>query len=212
MKKSELRQIIKEELLSEVESSKLNWYWEDIFSGLIEKGVDQKLLYSLNKKYGSFVEQSFKKNIPSDKVVSALAKKLGVKENNLREATNKIAKSFKVNGQQYFVSKVEDDRYVHVYDTKKNTKTFDLKWLVKNGVDIFEKPKEKIKKVGWNDRMYQKWIKDSASGGGANHAHDMAQNAKYEPGLIQYVAKQIRKMGGDERPLERIQWDIENYA
>jgi hypothetical protein len=37
----------------------------------------------------------------------------------------------------------------------------------------------------------------------------MAQNAKNERGLIDYVKKQIRSNGGDESPLERIQWDIE---
>lgn len=61
----------------------------------------------------------------------------------------------------------------------------------------------------WNDREYKKWIKDMASNGGKNHAYDMAQNAKHEPGLIQYVQKQIKRNYGDETPLERIQWDIE---
>lgn len=69
--------------------------------------------------------------------------------------------------------------------------------------------KTPVKKINWNDRMYQKWIKDMASGGGARHAFDMAQNAKHEPGLIDFVK---RKKTNGESPLERIQWDIENYA
>jgi len=71
------------------------------------------------------------------------------------------------------------------------------------------KPTVKPKKVTWNDRSYQKWIKDMASGGGANHSYDMAQNAKQEPGLLDFVK---RKKTNGESPLERIQWDIENYA
>ena len=62
----------------------------------------------------------------------------------------------------------------------------------------------------WNDREYKKWIKDQQGNGGRNHSHDMAQNAKHEKGLLQYVQKQIRKYGDDESPLERIQWDIES--
>lgn len=69
-----------------------------------------------------------------------------------------------------------------------------------------------VKKFGtksWNDRTYNKWIKDVASNGGKNHSYDMAQNAKYEQGLLQFVKKQIKIDYGDETPLERIQWDIE---
>lgn len=70
--------------------------------------------------------------------------------------------------------------------------------------------KKKYGNKSWNDRSYRKWIKDQQGNGGRNHSHDMAQNAKHEKGLIQYVQKQIRKNYGDESPLERIQWDIES--
>ena len=50
-----------------------------------------------------------------------------------------------------------------------------------------------------------------ASGGGAEHAYDMAQNAKNEPGLIDWVKKN-RIDFGDVTPLERIQYDIEAMA
>jgi hypothetical protein len=36
----------------------------------------------------------------------------------------------------------------------------------------------------------------------------MAQNAKNEPGLIDWVKKSFR----GEDPLQRVQWDIEGYA
>jgi len=39
----------------------------------------------------------------------------------------------------------------------------------------------------------------------------MAKNALREPKLINYVKKMIQNHGENESPLERIQWDIENY-
>ena len=66
-------------------------------------------------------------------------------------------------------------------------------------------------KVSWNEKKYDQWIEDVASGGGADHAYDMAQNAKMEPGLINWVKK--NRLGfGDVTPLERIQYDIEAMA
>lgn len=67
-------------------------------------------------------------------------------------------------------------------------------------------------KVKWNARKYDAWIKSVASNGGAEHAFDMAQNAKMEPGLIDYVRATSRKNFRDEDPMERIQWDIEAHA
>ena len=63
----------------------------------------------------------------------------------------------------------------------------------------------------WTDRKYEQWIEDVASGGGAEFAYDMAQNAKMEAGLIDWVKKN-RLDFGDVTPLERIQYDIEALA
>ena len=68
--------------------------------------------------------------------------------------------------------------------------------------------KKAVKKVKWNQKKYDQWLEDSASNGGADNAFDMAQNAKNEIGLIDWVKKEFR---GDD-PLQRIQWDIEGYA
>lgn len=67
---------------------------------------------------------------------------------------------------------------------------------------------KKIKRKSWNRRSYDKWIRAVASEGGAENAFDMAQNAKFEPGLIEWV----RKNNPGEDPLNIIQWDIESYA
>jgi len=127
-----------------------------------------------------------------------------------------VNRQFVVNGKKYYVTHTEDDRFLHVIDDRKNRKTFDYKWLKKQGIDIDAKkvpkaPKPK-KTSTWNAKTYQRWIKDMSGDGGARHAADMAQNAKYERGLLDYVKKKIKKDWGDETPLERIQWDIEAHA
>ena len=60
----------------------------------------------------------------------------------------------------------------------------------------------------WTQKKYDKWLETVASNGGAENAFDMAKNAEFEPGLIDWVRKQFR---GDD-PLQRIQWDIEGFA
>ena len=67
--------------------------------------------------------------------------------------------------------------------------------------------KKAVKKVRWTQKKYDQWLEDMASNGGARNAFDMAQNAKNEPGLIDWVKKNFR---GD-KPLQRIQWDIEGF-
>ena len=69
---------------------------------------------------------------------------------------------------------------------------------------------KKVKKVNWNQRKYDKWISDLTydnDGGGqdSSYGFEMAQNAKFEPGLIAFVKRSNR----GEDPLQRIQWDIE---
>ena len=81
----------------------------------------------------------------------------------------------------------------------------------KKEADKVAKAEAKAKKKlgGWTKGKYNKWIRDNASNGGRDNSHDMAQNAKHEKGLIDFVKLQIKRNYGDETPLERIQWDIE---
>ena len=60
----------------------------------------------------------------------------------------------------------------------------------------------------WTQKKYDQWLDTVASNGGAENAFDMAKNAEFEPGLIDWVKKNFR---GDD-PLQRIQWDIEALA
>ena len=63
-------------------------------------------------------------------------------------------------------------------------------------------------KVSWNEKKYDQWLEDVASNDGWKNASDMAQNAKNEPGLIDWVKKNNR----GEDAMQRIQWDIEAFA
>jgi len=70
--------------------------------------------------------------------------------------------------------------------------------------------KKNIKKVKWNSKEYNKWLKTMATdndgvGQDSSYGFEMAQNAEFEPGLIDWVKKSFR----GEDPLQRIQWDIE---
>lgn len=68
---------------------------------------------------------------------------------------------------------------------------------------------KKPKPVKWNQKKYDQWIEDMASGDGWKHSHDMAQNATLEKGLVDWVKK--NRTDGED-PLERIQWDIESQG
>ena len=68
--------------------------------------------------------------------------------------------------------------------------------------------KKAVAKVKWNRKKYDQWIEDVASNDGWKHAYDMAQNAKHEPGLLQWAKKEFR----GEDPMLRIQYDIEAFA
>ena len=68
--------------------------------------------------------------------------------------------------------------------------------------------KKVVKAVKWNQKKYDQWVEDVASNDGWKNAFDMAQNAKNEPGLLQWAKKEFR----GEDVMQRIQWDIEAYA
>jgi len=78
-------------------------------------------------------------------------------------------------------------------------------------LDAMKKEAEKNRKKAmkrWSQKKYEKWLEEVASNGGAENAFDMAKNAEFEPGLIDWVEKEFP----DNDPMQRIQWDIEAYA
>jgi hypothetical protein len=113
-------------------------------------------------------------------------------------------------GKDYYIEEVEPHHGFDVYisgDKKFMSTKVKATPPDKNAIEKFKK----IRGGGsssWNQTSYNKWIKSMADNS-YGESFEMAQNARYEPGLIDYVSKQIYKNGGDEKPLERIQWDIE---
>ena len=78
-------------------------------------------------------------------------------------------------------------------------------------LDALKKEAEKNKKKAmkrWNDNKYDQWLEDVASNDGWKNAYDMARNAEFEPGLIDWVKKEYP----GEDVYQRIQWDIEAFA
>lgn len=78
-------------------------------------------------------------------------------------------------------------------------------------LDAMKKEAEKNRKKAmkrWNTKSYEKWLEDVASNGGAENAFDMARNAEFEPGLIDWIKKEFPM----DEPMQRLQWDIEAFA
>jgi len=76
-------------------------------------------------------------------------------------------------------------------------------------------PRKKYPAPIWNKAKYNKWVKEMSWYEGdevpGDYGYEMAQNAIFVGGLIDYVRNIIKREGGYEHPLERIQWDIEAY-
>ena len=78
-------------------------------------------------------------------------------------------------------------------------------------LDALKKEAEKDRKKAmrrWNQKKYDQWLEDVASNGGWENAFDMAQNAEFEPGLVDWVKKE----NPYDDAFQRIQWDIEAFA
>ena len=78
-------------------------------------------------------------------------------------------------------------------------------------LDAMKKEAEKNRKKAmkrWNQKKYDKWLEDVAANDGWKNAFDMAQNAEFEPGLVDWVKKE----NPYDDAFQRIQWDIEAFA
>jgi hypothetical protein len=78
-------------------------------------------------------------------------------------------------------------------------------------LDAMKKEAEKNRKKAmkrWNQKKYDQWLEDVAANDGWKNAYDMAQNAEFEPGLVDWIEKEFPY----DDPMQRIQWDIEAFA
>lgn len=88
--------------------------------------------------------------------------------------------------------------------------------LARSKKESIERRKQQLKekrKNAWDTKKYQKYLEMFLPQDGEevedDYARDMAENAQYEDGLIDFVKRKIEREGGREKPLQRIQWDIE---
>lgn len=202
---------------------------QSYYTKLIKSGiVDEKKALDLYKKLYTEMKKSELKNIVTE-IYKELTESLGINpllidlhfakdQNEYNSISKNIqrATGWDKSDISYMLSKLRKDIGYGGPEFWDNEKEFTYEDLTNPNTKYrrFRKQygsKVKDNNTSWNSQRYRKWIKDMASNGGSNHAFDMAQNAKHEPGLIDYVRKQIKLNYGDETPLERIQWDIEQF-
>lgn len=179
MKVSELRKVIREQV-KQVLTQSLNEDWGTDDIKAIHFETDPVKAETLKKAYGKKTGEMF----PSKQIASA------------NYALAKFRKQIK-----YDNGKSGPEGATDVFIPGSSMAVFST---------LGDGPHKKaINRKTWNQREYDKWIKDMSGDGGADNAYDMAQNAKNEPGLIDWVKRNVVY---DETPLERIQWDIEAYT
>ncbi len=153
---------------------------------------------------------------------------MNVKNEGLTEGKydHMIGKAFKLPGRgntSYKITKIEDDRFVHVLDDRQNSSMFDIKKVVKDNPGIDKKPK--VKRTAWNKgtgdknliskREYAKILmgamKDATSMGDQEATHDMAQSMIYDKGILARLTKD--NPGKNSKQLmQQLQWDLEAAA
>ena len=179
MKVSELRQLIREQV-KQILAQPINEGWGTVDIKDIHFEIDPVKQETLKKAYGKATGEMF----PSKQIASA------------NYALAKFRKQIK-----YDNGSAGPGGSTDVFIPGSSMAAFST---------LGDGPHKKaIARKTWNQREYDKWIKSMSGDGGSDNAYDMAQNAKNEPGLIDWVKRNVVY---DETPLERIQWDIEAYS
>ena len=137
-----------------------------------------------------------------------------------------IGKAFKLPGRgntSYKITKIEDNRFVHVLDDRQNSSMFDIKKVVKDNPGIDKKPK--VKRTAWNKgtgdknlisrREYAKILmgamKDATSMGDQEATHDMAQSMIYDQSILARLVKDHPGKNSTQLT-QQLQWDLEAAA
>ena len=218
MKKPEIQQIIYEEIKKVLVEKLNNIYLSELIDMINDslKKTPKVKNYNQLKSLLPQLESMLKNKGDISMPLSGLNNVLNMEsKKKITERTNPdLIRLHKAKDQKEYDSIVKDLK------KSSNWSENDIEYMLKkyrkdikySGPKFYSGEINKVDKVVWNEKSYNKWIKDVASGGGVKHSFDMAQNAKHQPGLLDFVKKKIRQTGGDETPLERIQWDIEVYA
>jgi len=148
-----------------------------------------------------------------------------ITEGNVNEGKydHMIGKAFKLPGRgntSYKITKIEDNRFVHVLDDRQNSSMFDIRKIVKDNPGIDKKPK--VKRTAWNKgtgdknliskREYAKILmgamKDATSMGDREATHDMAQSMIYDKGILARLVKD-HPGKNSKQLMQQLQWDLE---
>ena len=177
---------------------------------------DKETLLKIAKMMKSANESSTEKDDKEDKDI-LLGKVYEGKYDHL------MGKEFKLKGKEYYINSIEDNRFAHVSDKRKNTSTFRLDFLVKNVPGFtLDKPK-KARGPAWNKgqkttskREYEKILKaamkDARGMGDVEFTHDMATSMIHDPEIQSYINKANPGFRGNKRKMiQRLQWDLEMY-
>ena len=128
MKKLELENIIKEEVSKALNEAQKFKNKEEVVDALVKDfGKNKKSYYNTptNKQNEKF--WTYNRTL---KYYYKLVKKN--ESINEGKYDHLMGKEFKLKGREYHINSIEDDRFAHVSDKRKNTSTYRLDWLVKN--------------------------------------------------------------------------------
>ena len=173
---------------------------------LIEDNIGDVLIWEYSIKKGKLINESLNESSVEDLHFETDPKKAEDMKIAIGKSQGEVTRAKQIEGGEYALRRFRKE--IKYGDGK------DLGVFLPGSYDaatskLGDGPHKKaVKKVKWNRKKYDQWVEDMASNDGWKNAFDMAQNAKNEPGLLQWAKKEFR----GEDVMQRIQWDIEAYA
>ena len=174
---------------------------------LIEDNIGDVLIWEYSIKKGKLINESLNESSVEDLHFETDPKKAEDMKIAIGKSQGEVTRAKQIEGGEYSLRRFRKE--IKYDETGEDLGVFKPGSYMAATSKLGDGPHKKaVKKVRWNQKMYDQWIEDVASNGGWQHAFDMAQNAKHERGLIDWVKKNHR----GEDPMQRIQWDIEAFA
>lgn len=173
---------------------------------LIEDSIGDVLIWEYSIKKGKLITESLNESSVEDLHFETDPKKAEDMKIAIGRSQGEVTRSKQIEGGEYALKRFRKEIK---YGNGKDLGVFLPGSYAAATSKLGDGPHKKaVKKVKWNRKKYDQWVEDMASNDGWKNAFDMAQNAKNEPGLLQWAKKEFR----GEDVMQRIQWDIEAYA
>jgi hypothetical protein len=174
---------------------------------LIEDNIGDVLIWEYSIKKGKLINESLNESSVEDLHFETDPKKAEDMKIAIGKSQGEVTRAKQIEGGEYSLRRFRKE--IKYDETGEDLGVFKPGSYMAATSKLGDGPHKKaVKKVRWNQKMYDQWIEDVASNDGWKNAFDMAQNAKHEPGLLQWAKKEFR----GEDVMQRIQWDIEAYA